>query len=169
MNVTTSIRTVIYIGVLGLIVIGGAMGIRYVQGELSLFVVQSGSMQPTLEVGSVILTVPVPSARVGDVVTYRTAQGAIVTHRVFDVLEKDGQVMYVTKGDANHVEDDVLVAPSMLIGKVNFAIPSVGLVFALVKTLPGYIVLVIIPGLYLFLRGALQLREALLSVSVKTT
>ncbi len=168
MNITTLVRIGLYIGVLCVVVGAGALGLRYLQGDLKFFVVESGSMQPTLAVGSVIFTVPTRSINVGDMITYHTAQGTVVTHRVAEVLEQEGQTMYVTKGDANKEEDDALVAPSMLIGKVSLAVPEIGKVLAFSKTLPGYILFVIVPGLYLLVQGALNLKQAFSPVKVKT-
>lgn len=70
---------------------------------LYLFSIESGSMEPTLPVGSVILArAPRDPAALkeGDIVTFRTTGGDIVTHRIL-AAERDeaGLVRYVTKGD----------------------------------------------------------------------
>ena len=68
-----------------------------------LYVVESGSMKPTLNVGTVILSrKPQDSAalKVGDIVTFKTLSGKTVTHRITGVLtQKDGSRAYRTKGD----------------------------------------------------------------------
>src|SRR5438128_1455960 len=60
------------------------------------FTVLTGSMEPTIHVGSSILTMPTPQYKVGDIITFK--RGALtVTHRIFGI--KNGQ--FITKGDAN--------------------------------------------------------------------
>lgn len=153
MNAVKTIRTITYIGLLLAVLIWGYLGLRYMQGGFHFFMVQSGSMTPAFPVGAVVVAIPTANVAVGDVITYRTQQGAIVTHRVAEVMIEGNQTMYVTKGDANEQADDVLVPQSMLIGKVSSVVPEVGKVFSFSKTLPGYIAIVIIPALYLLLHG----------------
>ncbi len=68
-----------------------------------LFVVESGSMSPTLEVGTVILSkAPKDAAALttGDIITFKAHDDAVVTHRIIGVLQgDDGSVAYRTKGD----------------------------------------------------------------------
>ena len=68
-----------------------------------LYVVESGSMSPTLKVGAVILSKQVKNPEtlaVNDIVTFKNASGSIVTHRIIEVLpRKNGTVQYRTKGD----------------------------------------------------------------------
>ncbi|MCH5303382.1 MAG: signal peptidase I [Ruminococcus sp.] len=79
----------------------------------SLFRVSSGSMQPQLEVGDVIVIKSCDGMDVekGEIITYESKSGEmagkLVTHRVVKAPYKDNKDYYVvTKGDANFVEDD---------------------------------------------------------------
>jgi len=68
-----------------------------------LYSIQSGSMSPTLEVGNIIL-VRRPSDQsaleIGDIITFRLTDTAVVTHRIIDiVILADQTVAYQTKGD----------------------------------------------------------------------
>lgn len=68
-----------------------------------LYSIESGSMAPTLEIGSIIL-VRRPSdssaLQINDIITYRVAETAVVTHRIIDIiLLEDQTVAYQTKGD----------------------------------------------------------------------
>lgn len=82
---------------------------------ISVDVVMSGSMEPTLKTGGIVFTdTKRTEPSVGDIVTFRNAQGK-VSHRV---VAKQKQ-SYVTKGDANNIpvrqranshEDDSRVA-----------------------------------------------------------
>lgn len=66
-----------------------------------VYEVQSGSMDPTLPVYSLILS-KVPSnpsqLEVGDVVTF-DQNGTTITHRIVESLDKQGSITYRTKGD----------------------------------------------------------------------
>ncbi|NLW88900.1 MAG: signal peptidase I [Clostridiaceae bacterium] len=68
-----------------------------------LYSIESGSMDPTLEIGSIIL-VRRPSdssaLEINDIITYRVTETAVVTHRIIDIiLLEDQTVAYQTKGD----------------------------------------------------------------------
>ncbi|HHT17142.1 MAG TPA: signal peptidase I [Papillibacter sp.] len=69
---------------------------------LYLFSIESGSMEPTLGIGAVILSrAPRDAAALneGDIVTFRTTSGDIVTHRIIAVNRHSAAVSYTTKGD----------------------------------------------------------------------
>ena len=89
---------------------------------ISVDTVMSGSMEPVLQTGGIVFTdtqrkIP----EVGDIITYRVGESKI-THRV---IRKERQG-YVTKGDANNMEDPSPVAETQIIGKVIFAVPFLG-------------------------------------------
>lgn len=77
----------------------------------SIFRVSSGSMEPELMVGDVILdkTVDNPEdLKVGDVITFKSSDygDLLVTHKVIKApYEENGKLMLQTKGIANEVED----------------------------------------------------------------
>lgn len=75
-------------------------------GRYRTLTVLTGSMRPTLPLGSVAVVVPVPVERiaVGDVITYAIPvdDHRVVSHRVVEVVEP-GVVR--TKGDANTAAD----------------------------------------------------------------
>ena len=66
---------------------------------ISVDIVMSGSMEPTLKTGGIVFTdTKRTEPSVGDIVTFRNAQGK-VSHRV---VAKQKQ-SYITKGDANNM------------------------------------------------------------------
>lgn len=91
----------------------------------SFFKVTTGSMEPTISVGSLILTkdVEIDTLEINDVVSFFSKEaylnGKIITHRV---VEKEtsgtGQILLTTRGDANSSTDIHRVDESNLIGKV---------------------------------------------------
>lgn len=118
--------------------------------------VVSGSMRPTIDVGSAVLLAPADPASIseGDVVTY-TPYGArsLTTHRVVSVQTlADGKKYLQTKGDANRTPDANLTPLEAVLGRVVIDVPQGGrlLVFATNPRvrlfLLGYPVLVIVAG-----------------------
>lgn len=96
---------------------GGAVG----PAGFGLVAIASGSMEPALPAGALALVVAQDTYEVGEVVTYRSAQGALVTHRIVAVEDKD----VVAQGDANNVADEP-VPMGDVEGKVVAFVPGVG-------------------------------------------
>ncbi len=100
----------------------------------SAYVVTSGSMEPAIAVGSLVVAQGVRSedVRAGDVVTY-ALRDRLVTHRVQDIVARDGHIAFVTRGDANDVADPWLAEPVRDVGMVRVAFPLAGFVVAAVQ------------------------------------
>lgn len=100
------------------------------------YVVQTGSMQPDLPPGSLVVVRPVPGddIAVGDVVTYQVASGepVFVTHRVVSIgYDGRGELSLRTQGDANDVPDRQRVREVQVRGELWYAVPYVGHVSSL--------------------------------------
>ncbi len=140
------------------------------QNGLSFFAVTSGSMEPTIPVGSVIRVgkYKLEDLKKGDIVTYQFVQEdgskpVVVTHRVDEVTKTEEQkevqegvepetyVTYAirTKGDANNDRDSYVLGPNNIIGVYKGHLPYLGFVSTFVQTSLGFISLVIIPALIL--------------------
>lgn len=84
------------------------------------FVIESGSMEPTLDIGSVILSKKIKdreNLKVNDIVTFKNLTGAVVTHRIVEVSPGEkGEVIYRTKGDnpRNSIDQDPLTPDRVL-------------------------------------------------------
>ncbi|MFA6670553.1 MAG: signal peptidase I, partial [Bacillota bacterium] len=93
-----------------------------------LFMVESGSMEPTLPVGTVILSRQPRdkhNLKAKDIVTFRSSAGSVVTHRIIEVLTDDkGSVSYRTKGDNPISSPDLeLLSPENIIAVFIMKIP----------------------------------------------
>lgn len=115
-----------------------AYGLLFLAGYRPV-VVYSGSMEPTLGVGSLALVERVPSkqVRVGDVLTFAdpAQRGRLVTHRVVEVVERpEGGLAYRTKGDANTHRDPWAIALPAEAGRLAFDVPYVGYALWYAKT-----------------------------------
>lgn len=96
-------------------------------------VVTSGSMGGTLEVDDLIVTRRRSAYAVGDVVTYQTEDGSLVTHRIV----KEGDKGFTTQGDANNAPDLAPVAPANILGEVVLRVPRVGGFISAIRTPVG--------------------------------
>jgi len=92
--------------------------------------VYSGSMRPTLGVGSLAVdrVVPASSVRVGDVITFNDPyiKGRLVTHRVAQIVPTKQGLAYRTKGDANPARDPWAIRLNGRVGRVAFHVPLAG-------------------------------------------
>ncbi|MCL5256787.1 MAG: signal peptidase I [Chloroflexi bacterium] len=122
-----------------------------------LIVVLSGSMEPTLPVGSVAFVQPCDASavRTGDMLTFRLPEGVTtsmtgknvqVTHRVVEILNKDGALAFHTKGDANKSPDQWTVATKDVVGIVRWDIPYLGTFADHLRSRIGLLLLVLVPG-----------------------
>ncbi len=96
-----------------------------------VFAIGSGSMTPTIPVGSVVVLTPGSNGvRVGDVVTMRLDDGAVFSHRVVRLAALNGAPYIGTKGDANRTADPALTPLSHVLGRVVLVIPAAGYLMA---------------------------------------
>ncbi|MHB1455190.1 MAG: signal peptidase I [Saccharofermentanales bacterium] len=117
------------------------------------YVVLSGSMEPSIHMGSLIVvkSVDTNALKIKDVITFNHLDsGKIVTHRIVKITEISDVRYFTTRGDANDTNDFESVKYENVIGKVGFSIPLVGSVINFASTKKGILFLVIIPGLLLF-------------------
>lgn len=105
----------------------------------SLLRVLSGSMEPEIPEQSMLLiraTEPEALA-VGDIISFfspdPSLNGALNTHRIAAIVQAEGDLEFVTKGDANFLEDPQRVSASRVVGKVIFVCPWLGKVIHLVS------------------------------------
>lgn len=129
----------VLVGIVVLLAIA-LVGVRLI--GLQPYVVLSGSMRPTYEVGSLIYvkSVDYKTLQVGDPITYMISQDTVVTHRIIEVLvdeEDPDTIRYFTQGDANSVADGTSVHYKNIIGKPVFSIPYLGYVSNYIQNPPG--------------------------------
>jgi len=122
-------------------------------GKLELKIVQSGSMEPELPVGSVVAVVPTQEYRVGDIITFGkdTKKRIPTTHRIVEIERKNGGIRYITKGDANEEADNGQVAYASVIGKVVADVPRLGYVLDFARSRNGFTFMVVVPALFIVL------------------
>ena len=125
-----------------------------VAGTLPLIVL-TDSMYPVIESGDLIIchTAEPEEIREGDVIAFFDPAGngtTIVTHRVLEVTELNGQIAWRTKGDNNNTEDRLLVTEGKLVAVYEGTrLRGFGNVALFMQTTPGLIVCVVCPILVL--------------------
>lgn len=141
---------------IGVLVVGSLLPIF---GSHRVFVVQSGSMEPAILTGSVILISPESAYHIGDVVTWVPASGGTpITHRIIKENATTGEARYQTKGDANESEDAV-ISRSQILGKVVFHVPYLGYPVSFAKRPIGFVLLILLPSLLIVFDELLNLRR----------
>lgn len=89
--------------------------------------IASGSMVPELNVGDVaIIKECTPNdIIVGDIIQYKM-EGYTVIHRVIEKKQKNGEYIFITKGDSNKTQDIHPVNEDQVIGKCIFKVKYLG-------------------------------------------
>src|SRR5699024_3940683 len=128
-------------------------------GEPTIFnyqmkIVVSGSMEPKIQTGSVILN-KLPesdtSYEKGDIITFHS-DDKLITHRITDIKEVNGEEIYQTKGDNNNAPDADYVSKADIVGKyAGITIPKLGYMTRFATSKMGFSFLLFIPGLLLVL------------------
>lgn len=138
----------VFLGTLGLIALLVIISAFPITGSYKLMIVQSGSMEPSIKTGSVVVVKPSDSYKIGDVITFGpfTKTKPPTSHRVFDIRVETGQPIYITKGDANNAPDAREVFHSEVMGRILFDVPYIGYAIASAKKPFGFVALILIPA-----------------------
>lgn len=115
--------------------------------------VMSGSMEPWLHPGDVVVGRPTSPARArpGDVISFRDPNdsGRVLTHRVVRVRLDGTNFRFVTKGDANTGTERWQIPLGGKIGTVNFRVPKLGYVLVWIRGPFGRLAFIGLPVLLL--------------------
>lgn len=132
-----------FVGV-GLLLLGSLLPIA---GGYQIRIVESGSMSPTITLGSVIVVRAADTYAVGDIATYqRIEDDEVTTHRIVATEVVEGTTYFTVQGDANDTPDQRPVEPQEIVGKVIWHVPFLGYVLDFVQRPLGFAMLVGIPA-----------------------
>ncbi|MBQ8496669.1 MAG: signal peptidase I [Clostridia bacterium] len=101
-------------GVLPLVTLSGSM---------------EGDMEDSFGAGSLVVMTKPTEIEIGDIIAFKDPSAkelVIVSHRVVDIIEEDGEVRYVTQGDANNTPDMDTIGQEDLIGEYLFHFEKLG-------------------------------------------
>lgn len=113
-------------------------------------IVISGSMEPAIEAGDLIIIKEQGEYKEDDIVTYRSGP-TLITHRIVAINASE----VITRGDANNAEDAPVVL-SALEGKVVLNIPEAGKFLLFLKTPTGILTASCLVLVCFFLARAVQ-------------
>ena len=99
--------------------------------KYQMFVIGSNSMNTYIYRGDVIIarranSKEVKNIKKGEILVFRW-NNKIISHRVYNVIKKDGKVYFKTKGDNNDQVDNNIAKEKDVIGTVSFRIKYIGL------------------------------------------
>lgn len=118
-------------------------------GGIFPMIVLTDSMYPEIKSGDLIICKSVSEYNKGDIVTYsEKGSTSTVTHRIIrGQAGKDG-FEWVTKGDANNIEDKP-IKPERILGVYKFRIRGLGKVIMFIQSTKGIIICIVLPILIL--------------------
>lgn len=123
----------------------------------SVFRVMTGSMEPEIPENAMLLvkkTLP-EDIRPGDIISFFSPDpalgGAVNTHRVVRIERENGRLLFITKGDANPLEDRWPTEESALVGRVVFRSYGLGRAVRLLSNPLVFLGLILLPLLVILL------------------
>lgn len=120
-----------------------------ITGNIKFMIVQSGSMEPAIKTGSIVMTAPSDDYEIGNIISFGedSKTKTPTTHRIHDMEVVEGNPYYITKGDANNAPDREEVSKEEVIGKVLISVPYVGYIVDFAKRPIGFVLFIIVPAL----------------------
>ena len=116
------------------------------------FIVLSGSMETEIYAGdiAVVKEVNTEDLKKGDIIAFKNGD-IVITHRIEEIIEENGQTKYITKGDNNNIVDSEYVFQEQIEGIYKFKISRLGNLAMFIQTPIGMLVCLSIPIILLLL------------------
>lgn len=127
-----------------------------------VFSIQTESMYPALLPGDLVVGKAVKDTgelRKDDIITYWTVingERVLNTHRIHEVYDGGGYLIFATKGDNNTAADALTVHESEVVAQYSFRIGGLGKVFDYLQTSTGFLIVVVVPVFLFFLFHLVQ-------------
>ena len=129
--------------------------------KFNMYTILTQSMYPTIEAGDVIVTYRNPNDKYndGDIITFvsESNAGLVITHRIKNVYDVNGEYSYQTQGDNNNTSDSEIVKGKNVIGQVKLRIPKVGYAQQFLTSKFGFIVAILLPCLGIVIYDILKM------------
>ena len=112
------------------------------------YIVLSGSMYPEIHTGAFAYVKPqeADTLKVNDIITFTIGENT-VTHRINEITDEG----FITKGDANEMEDNKPVVEDAIVGQVKFTIPKLGFFITYIQQPPGTYIAISVAAMLLLL------------------
>ena len=132
-----------------------------IPGGFKVYTVLTGSMEPAVPTGALILTrtgMPADKISTGDIATFKSPRSddVLITHRIAEVIGEGEGLRFITRGDANGAVDPWEVRAGNIEGIYRQHVPYVGFALEFAKTPMGLLLLVILPTVLI---AASELRQ----------
>jgi signal peptidase len=135
-----------------------AAGIAYF-GDYAPMTVLTDSMKGEFNQGDLIIVERVEDVgtlQVDDIIAFWTLienKKSLNTHRIIEIRNEEGASMpqFVTKGDANPIEDIILVSGGDVVGQYRWKVPAAGRVMGVLSSSTGFLVIIVLPLLVFFI------------------
>lgn len=111
-------------------------------------IVMSGSMEPAIPTGSIVVVQAREQYAVGDVITFGddSPGGLPTTHRIIDTILQDGELAYITQGDANESPDLEPTRADSVRGAVLVHVPFLGYILDFARQPLGFALMIGVPA-----------------------
>lgn len=110
-----------------------AIIVMSITGVFMFAVVEGKSMEPLLQTGDLVFVYRADPHTIheGDVVVYERPGRSFIIHRVIKVMEEDGKIYFIIKGDNNPVPDGAIpsewiTGKVLSVGEATLKIPGIG-------------------------------------------
>lgn len=149
---------VIVVALVLVVVWGTSIGLQfYLQTPAPLLAVESGSMEPVLFRGDLVVVRAVDPAtlQVGDIVIYDASSNpwstsdVPIVHRIIDIQNVSGELFFYTKGDNNPGPDPDYRTANDIIAKVIGNIPYFGFIVLLLLSSSGLLSIIALIVIFL--------------------
>lgn len=167
------ISIVMYSIIVWLLLVGAVLLVYFVDFKIrdskvetplyGAYVIVSGSMEPLIKVRDAVIVkrISIDNIKTGDVITYRSTDpafyGILITHRVVNIEDKNGEKIFITKGDHNETIDRTPVSFSQIQGKVVMRVPKIGYIKYFLVDYYGWIIAVVVPSLGVIIYDVMKL------------
>lgn len=141
-------------------------------GGFRAYSVLTGSMEPVIQTGSLIVTFFPTSTnhiRANGVITFEEPgyENKFITHRVSKVVDSKPGVVYQTKGDANNSPDPWLITYGRIKGVYLMHFPYLGALLEFIRSPLGIFIFVVIPVLLIVLDESKNIISALADIKIE--
>ena len=130
-----------------------------------VFVVVSDSMDPTLKVNDIFLSVKTDEIEEGDIITFLEddgpLKGELITHRVETIDKSGDEYIYYCRGDKEGAPLDDGITKDQIVGKYVTIIPGVSWLYRVMSTGIGFFLIIILPISAIFITEIIDLIKKL--------
>ena len=124
------------------------------------FIVLSGSMESEIYPGDIAVVKEIDSddLKINDVIAFRQ-EDIVITHRIIEIIDNNGEKQFITKGDNNNEKDQFPVNLEDIEGVFQFKIRGIGNFAMFLQTPTGMVICLSIPLAILIIMQFLGARQ----------